>query len=64
MSIELIFASWGVGNQIMYEIYQRVHDGFGLLDEWAIRIVFPICKGRVTSETAAATKLRRLLSMV
>ena len=45
VSLELIAASWGVGIQMMTEIYHRVLDGFGMLVEWALGIVVPIFKG-------------------
>ena len=41
----------------MAEICQKVLDGFGMSAEWALRILVPIYKGRVTSKTAAAMDL-------
>ena len=41
----------------MTEICHRVLDGYGLPVEWALCIVVPVFKGRVTSGTAAAMEL-------
>ena len=57
VSLELIAASGGVGNQVMAEICQQVLGGFGMTAEWALSIVVQIFKGRVTSGTAAAIVL-------
>ena len=57
VSLELIAAGGGVGIQVMAEICQKVLDGFGMSAEWALRILVPIFKGRVTSKTAAAMDL-------
>ena len=57
VSLELIASSGGVGIQVMAEICQKVLHGFRMPAEWALSIVFPIIKGRVTSGTAAATEL-------
>ena len=41
----------------MAEICQTVLDGFVMPAEWALSIVVPIFKGKVTSGTAAAMEL-------
>ena len=44
--LELIVASGEVGIQVMAEICQKVLDGSGLPDEWALSMVVPIIKGK------------------
>ena len=44
--MKLIAASGGVGIHVMAEVCQRVIDGFGMPDEWALCIVVPIFKGK------------------
>ena len=46
VSLELIAASGGVGNQMMAEIYQWVLDGFGMQAECVLSIVVPIFMGK------------------
>ena len=41
----------------------RILDGCGMPVEWDLSIVVRIFKGRLASGTAAATKLRSVLSM-
>ena len=62
ISLQLIAASGGVGNQVMAQICHKVLDGFGIPAELALSIVIPILK--VTSTTVATIELRSFLSMV
>ena len=64
VSLVLIVASEGVGIQMMTEICQIVLDGFGMPVEWALSIVVPIFKGKVTSGTAAVNLLEHGMKVV
>ena len=54
VSLELNAANGGVGIQVMADICQRVLCGSVMPVEWAVSIVVPIVKGKVTSGTVAA----------
>ena len=48
VSLELIAASRGVGIQVITEICQSATNGLVMPIEWALCIVVPIFKGKVT----------------
>ena len=43
---EMILASGEIGIGVMMELCQGVLDGRGMPDEWALRVVVPIFKGK------------------
>ena len=50
--------------QMIFEICQRLLDGFGMSVEWALSIVIPIVKGKGLSGTAAVIEMWSFFSMV
>ena len=63
ISLKLIAASGGVGNQLMAEICQAVLDGFGMPVEWTFSIVLPICKGEGDIRNRNCCRAQSFLSM-
>ena len=61
VSLQLIAASGGVGIQVMSEICQKVLDGFGVPDEWALSIVVPIFKGKGDIRNCSCYRAVKLL---
>ena len=61
ISLELIAASGGVGNQVIVEICQNVQDGIGMPAEWALGIVVPIFKGKSDIRNCSCYRAVKLL---
>ena len=52
--VEMIEASGEIGIDVMVELCQRVLDGKGMPDEWALSVVIPIFKGKGNAMSCGA----------
>ena len=59
--VEMIEASGEIGIDVMVELCQRVLDGKGMPDEWALSVVIPIFKGRGDAMSCGAYRGVKLL---
>ena len=61
VSVELIEASGEIGIEVMMELCQRVLDGKGMPDDWALSVVIPIFKGKGDATSCGAYRGVKLL---
>ena len=61
VNVEMILASGEIGINVMMQLCQRVLDGNGMPDEWALSVVVPIFKGKGDAMSCGAYRGVKLL---
>ena len=61
VSVEMIAASGEIGIRVIVDLCQRVLDGRGMPDEWALSVVILIFKGKEDTMTCGAYRGVKLL---
>ena len=59
--MKMINVSGKVGIDVMMKLCQRVLDGKGMLEDWKISVIVPICKGKVVQARHICRPLFKIL---